>query len=663
MTTRYFVLVAALAVPLATMAQTPKPPVDPYAAPNAKPPDAATRKAIDEKLATLRSSIDDLRHKNIFADVIADVEIYAKAAEWVTRHNEWYGDTAEWTVRVLDDGLRRAEQAASGPTWRTKIGVSVPRAYRSKVDGSVQPYAVTLPAEFGKDPKTQWRLDVVLHGRDSGLTEVKFLNNFREKTAKDQQFVQLDIYGRGNNAYRWAGETDVFEAIESFLATTEIPNSSKLIDSQRVVLRGFSMGGAGTWHLGLHYPSKWAAIGPGAGFTTTHGYAPVSDKLPEYVEKCLHIYDAADYAENAAMVPVVAYAGEKDKQLQAAKNIEARLKPLGIPMTLLVAPNTEHKLTPEYAKKAELEYTKYAGPGKGRPIVWDTERVRFSTWTTKYSRCEWVQVGGLQEHYQKGTVDARLTAKGFALSTQNIRRLTVFVPVKQQNRAEHTIEINGESLVVSGYPVAVELERVAGGWQSLGYQKKRAVEKSNDVQGPIDDAFSDAFLCVRGTGTPWHAATGKHAAAELDRFAKEWDRFMRGTLPIKDDTAVTADDIKTKHLILFGDPASNSLIAKVLPKLPLTWTKDNVTLAGATGSAVNHMPVMIQPNPLNPSKYVVLNSGHTFHADAFRGTNALLFPRLGDFALLKLAPTPTDTLATEIVTAGLFDEFWRLPKK
>ena len=38
------------------------------------------------------------------------------------------------------------------------------------------------------------------------------------------------------------------------------------------------MGGAGTWHIGLHQPGKFCVIGPGAGFTTTRGY--VAD-LPE----------------------------------------------------------------------------------------------------------------------------------------------------------------------------------------------------------------------------------------------------------------------------------------------------------------------------------------------------------------------------------------------
>jgi hypothetical protein len=59
---------------------------------------------------------------------------------------------------------------------------------------------------------------------------------------------------------------------------------------------------------------------------------------------------------------------------------------------------------------------------------------------------------------------------------------------------------------------------------------------------------------------------------------------------------------------------------------------------------------------------VVLNTGHTFHATDFEGTNALLYPRLGDFAVLRLAPTKKDPLAVEVPRAGLFDDFWRFPR-
>ena len=66
---------------------------------------------------------------------------------------------------------------------------------------------------------------------------------------------------------------------------------------------------------------------------------------------------------------------------------------------------------------------------------------------------------------------------------------------------------------------------------------------------------------------------------------------------------------------------------------------------------------------LSAGRYVVLNSGHTFHEADYKGTNALLYPRLGDYAVLKLLTTPTAPLGVQVVTSGLFDDFWRLEKK
>src|SRR4029077_16752239 len=123
-----------------------------------------------------------------------------------------------WTLEALDRGLLRARQAGEGSSpWLNQRGHAVVRAYRSRIDGSVQPYAVTLPAEYGKGP-TRWRVDVVLHGRDPALTEVKFLHEHAGDQAapKGQDFVRLDVYGRGNIGYRWAGEVDVIDALESF---------------------------------------------------------------------------------------------------------------------------------------------------------------------------------------------------------------------------------------------------------------------------------------------------------------------------------------------------------------------------------------------------------------------------------------------------------------
>ncbi len=71
--------------------------------------------------------------------------------------------------------------------------------------------------------------------------------------------------------------------------------------------------------------------------------------------------------------------------------------------------------------------------------------------------------------------------------------------------------------------------------------------------------------------------------ANLERFKHEWAKYFRGNLPIKDDIDVSNEDIAGKHLILFGDPASNSLISQVLDGLPLKWTRDSLEFAGVKG--------------------------------------------------------------------------------
>ena len=110
------------------------------------------------------------------------------------------------------------------------------------------------------------------------------------------------------------------------------------------------------------------------------------------------------------------------------------------------------------------------------------------------------------------------------------------------------------------------------------WAKSRSSGKRPGLQGPIDDAFTTPFLCVRGTGTAWNPAVQAWADANLKRFAYEWARYFRGELPIKDDTDVTEDDIRRCNLILFGDPGSNRWIARVLPKLPIEVDRRRTSL-------------------------------------------------------------------------------------
>ena len=205
-----------------------------------------------------------------------------------------------------------------------------------------------------------------------------------------------------------------------------------------------------------------------------------------------------------------------------------------------------------------------------------------------------------------------------------------------------------------------------GQWQNMGARNSATLTgKRPGLQGPIDDAFSAPFLCVRGTGQPWNPDIHAWSNASLRRFEYEWARYMRGNLPIRNDVDVSATDVRDKHLILFGDPGSNSWIAKALPGLPLTWTSKSLSIGDEVYSASDHAPAMICASPLAADRYIVINSGHTFHEKEFAAFNYLLFPRLGDWGVLKTTPgadqwQPTVSEFPEtVVRAGFFDETWQ----
>jgi hypothetical protein len=122
---------------------------------------------------------------------------------------------------------------------------------------------------------------------------------------------------------------------------------------------------------------------------------------------------------------------------------------------------------------------------------------------------------------------------------------------------------------------------------------------------------------------------------------------------VKDDVQVTNEDIAAHNLVLWGDPLSNRLLARIAEKLPIQWDAESVRVGGKTFSTVGHVPVFIFPNPLNPKRYVVINSGFTFAA-AGTASNAQQTPKLPDYAVIDL-----DNNGSEVL-GGFFDEQWKI---
>jgi len=628
------------------------------------------RRELEQGLKDLNDHLQKLRSgkgQRLKADALADAEVFAKGITWALRYDTTFTPA---DMALLKQALKRAGERVAAleggrQPWTERKG-RVARGFVSAVDGSVQPCGLIVPAKY--DRARAIRLDVVLHGstRPVGMSELRFLNRFDEgdepgKAAPEQDFIELHPLGRVENCYRWAGETDVFEAIEAVCRNYNI-------DRDRIVLRGMSMGASGTWHLGLKHPDRFVALGPYCGYVDTHQFSqtPLSTfvkvgPLPDHQEKALHMLDSIDYAANAGVVPAIACMGEKDVFFQAHVLMGRAIKQEGLEMVNLISPGTGHVIDPVTFKEQMKRIGDHAAKGVDRK----PRHVRFVTWTLKYSRCHWLQVLGLGEHYARAEVEAEVGDDGAidVKEPRNVTRFAVLPPVLQ-GAAPH-LRVGGKAVALparegASSPRKTVIGKREGRWAYLGELDNVQLDgKRPGLQGPIDDAFTTPFLCVRGTGKPWNAEVQSWSEASLKRFAHEWHRYFRGELPVKDDTAVTAEDVKRCNLILFGDPGSNRWINKVLPQLPLSWTKEELRLGGGRFAAADHAPVLIQPSPLARGRYVVLNSGHTFREKELASLNYLLFPRLVDWAVLKVGGKVSEAPEETVMRAGFFDERWR----
>jgi dienelactone hydrolase len=638
-----------------------------------EPPSADVLQALAATRDELRKSLTELNAKPEVetrdgAALLADVAVFEKAATWMLRYQEFpSADYLDQLKGVLAKGKTRAEQLANGqPDWVLKTGITI-RGYVSKVDGSVQPYALTLPAGVNPNEGRRWPLHVVLHGRADQMNEVNFIHRMDGKPLKadaeqpEQNWIQLDVYGRGNNAYRFAGEADVFEAMDDVKRRFRI-------DEDRITLHGFSMGGAGAWHLGLHYPSMWSSVGPGAGFVDFYRYQKQDPENPEQrrpdpQHATLAIYDSVNYAMNAFNVPVCTYGGENDPQLLASTSMAEAAEVFNVPIKVIIGPKMGHAFDPESQKQFMAFHLEQSA--KGRPRFGQRRQIRFSTHTLKYNECDWLAIEEVENVYEPSVVEAKINDTGdVEVTTSNVMALRIVRDVSTNAIIDGTtLECRqaGDGLLPEVYYV-----KGGSGWEVLSYDDSRSfadnreLRKRSDLQGPIDDAFMSSFICVRGTSTPWNETAEDWSKWTLSRFEREFSQWLRGDVRVVDDTAVTEDMIARNHLVLFGDPGSNAIYKRVLEQLPVEWTEETIKVGEQEWSAKDHGLSLIFPNPLNRSKYIVLNSGHTFHDKDFRSSNAWLFPRLGDIAVQKITRQKDGSFQEETVWSDVFGERWQL---
>lgn len=691
---------------------------------------AADREKMERRLAELADKLGklDASKDAKVQRLIPDVEIFQRAVRCALEFNEFLSPKAiSIGHQLLQVGHERADQLLTGNApWTTQTGLVV-RGFRSKIDHTVQPYGLVIPYNYSAVAGNKIRCDVWLHGRGENDMEV----NFIQKRMKDRgrftpaNTIVLHPYGRYSNAFKFAGEVDVLEALDHVKANYQI-------DNDRISIRGFSMGGAGCWQFAVHYADQWFAANPGAGFSETPEFLKSFQKetlTPTWFEKKLwNMYDCDKYAVNILQCPTVAYSGELDIQKQAADVMEKAYEPYG-KLVHLIGPKTKHTIHKDSMIEIERRMDSLAEIGRKR----FPEQIAFSTHTLKYNQQNWITINGLKEHWKPAFVGASIRQQPessdsklpplIKITADNVTDISINFPPghspfeqsttsnawKEWSASQYPDVTRDKAkmqpiVVINGEPVSIQTESdgslngrfihaiqnrpdrktdsisehatpiplpattteqakrqpyipLRAKWVSAPASTTKLV-KHHNLQGPIDDAFMDSFIMVPPESSG-DSKFDKWAQSEFDRAVREWRRHFRGDARVKSAADITDADIASANIVLWGNKASNPLIAKIADKLPIIWRNNSIYVGNKKYSEDDHALSMIYPNPLNHKRYVVLNSGFTYREYAYLN-NARQVPMLPDWAIINLDTPPGSQWPGKVVDANFFDETWQL---
>lgn len=199
-------------------------------------------------------------------------------------------------------------------------------------------YLLFLPKDHAAQPEKRWPLILFLHGAGERGSDVWHVAvHGPPKIVRDRpDFPFIVVSPQCPTGQRWSDDA-VLALLDDVLARYPV-------DRKRVYLTGLSMGGYGTWSLGLSHPARFAAIVPICG-----GGDPLKALLPD-----------PQHVQALRTLPVWAFHGAKDPVVKLAESermVEA-LRKLGCTeVELTVYPEAQHdSWTETYANPKLYEW-------------------------------------------------------------------------------------------------------------------------------------------------------------------------------------------------------------------------------------------------------------------------------------------------------------------
>ncbi len=372
-------------------------------------------------------------------------------------------------VRLVAEGLDFSYER------EIEIGIADPdeghwATFRSPVDGSVQGYGMRRPLNF--DPQQDYALVLSLHG-----ASVVARGQARAYEARDWAYI-IAPTNRHPFGFDWE-EWGRFNA----LATLDAAMARFTIDPTRVYLAGHSMGGHGTWHVGVTTPGRFATLGPSAGWESFYSYGGSARPSGALARSRAHS-DTLTYLDNIAARGVYIIHGDEDDNVPVSEG-----------RTMYAAASEVSDDVVYYEQPGVGHWWDLDGEDEGADCVdWDPlfafmeERrldpleldFRFRSPSPSYSPTHsYVTVLSALDAYQDFLIESTNDGGAVTLVTSNVRALEIDA-AGLRSRGVSSLTVDGE--LVDLAQDSLQLGQLDG--------------KTREVYGPFNQVFRRPFCFV-----------------------------------------------------------------------------------------------------------------------------------------------------------------------
>jgi pimeloyl-ACP methyl ester carboxylesterase len=565
------------------------------------------------------------------------------------------GDSVWLPVELSSSGF-----AARDSLWlRVRgNGQSYVRTFLSRIDSSCQYYAVLPPENI--DPGLGYGLILTLHG--AGVRASGQVDSYEPK---DWAFVVAPT-NRRKFGFDWQdwGRLDALEVLEQ--AMNRLP-----VDTNRICLTGHSMGGHGTWHVGLAHPDRFAAMAPAAGWTCFQLYVPwFLQKAYAFAHPMqIAIRDmslredfAPNFVENTSNLPVFILHGGVDDNV----------------------PTVHGRMFAKLLDGLGYEYVYKEDPGKGHwyrtedglcvddPDLMDflkerrrdpsPVRVVFKTTNLgQTSKSYWVEIAEQEKPFFESRIEAAVSGKTVEIEVTNIREFTLSIP-------KHLLPPGAVTFVVNGREITHRLkenERVTfrkeRGRFKLGRLSRKGLKKTPDLYGPIKQAYFSPFTLVYGTKGDSTVTEMLYRQARGE--ALRWWHRANGCADVLSDVELDDEVVKHRNLIVFGGPEENHFTSRIADRLPIRVEEGEILVGSARIEGEGLAAGFIYPNPLNQERFVFVRMGNDSRGLRISSSFGALYSGAGLPDFLVFDESVRTIGWGGVLCAGFFDAGWSVDER